>query len=236
MSHQPSTRAHTSAGVPRGFFVTLEGIEGSGKSTHAKRLEQAVRESGFLPHLTREPGGTPLGDTLRGLALGGRGEPPVAEAELLIILAARAQHVQEVILPRLGRGEVVISDRFADASLAYQGGGRGLGVDRVRAVGEFATSGLLPDLTLLCDLPVEEALVRVHHRRDRGGDYNRFDQEKREFYEAVRAAYLELARQEPGRFEIVQSTAPKDEIAERLLGILLPRLQQRVEEGGLSRS
>jgi dTMP kinase len=236
MNHSPRERARTSSGVPRGFFVTLEGIEGSGKSTHARRLEQVVRDLGFLPYLTREPGGTPLGDALRGLALGGQGEPPVAEAELFIILAARAQHVQEVILPRLARGEVVISDRYADASLAYQGGGRGLGIDRVRAVGELATSGLLPDLTLLCDLPVDEALERVHSRRDRGGDFNRFDQENREFYEAVRAAYLELARREPDRFQIVQSTAPKDDIAERFQNILTPRLRERAEEGGLSRS
>lgn len=236
MNIQPRERARTSSGVPRGFFVTLEGIEGSGKSTHARRLEQAVRELGFLPYLTREPGGTPLGDVLRSLALGGGEEPPVAEAELFIILAARAQHVQQVVLPRLDRGEVVISDRFSDATLAYQGGGRGLGIDRVQAVGELATSGLRPDLTLLCDLPVKEALERVHHRRDRGGDYNRFDQERGEFYEAVRAAYLELARREPDRIQIVQSTAPKDEITERLKEILIPKLRQRAKDGGLSRS
>ena len=235
MNIQQRERARTSSGVPRGFFVTLEGIEGSGKSTHARRLEQAVRELGFLPYLTREPGGTPLGDALRSLALGDQEEPPVAEAELFIILAARAQHVQQVVLPRLDRGEVVISDRFSDATLAYQGGGRGLGIDRVQIVGELATSGLMPDLTLLCDLPVKVALERVHHRRDRGGDYNRFDQEKHEFYEAVRAAYLELARREPDRIQIVRSTDPKDEITERLKEILIPKLLQRAKDGGLSR-
>jgi dTMP kinase len=233
MNTAPPERTRTSSGAPRGFFITLEGIEGSGKTTHARFLEAAIRDEGYRVSLTREPGGTPFGEALRTVILGTGEEPPVPEAELYLILAARAQHVQEVVLPRLNRGEVVICDRFSDASLAYQGGGRGLGLDRVARANELATSGLVPDLTLLCDIPVEEALGRVHSRRARGGDYNRFDREKQDFYEAVRAAYLELARRDPDRIVTVSSTEAKEQIAEQLFEVVAPQLRRRREDGGV---
>jgi len=227
-------RARTSSGVPRGFFLTLEGIEGSGKTTHARRLEKALTDEGYRVSLTREPGGTPLAEALRSLALGTEGEKPEPETELFIILGARAQHLRRFILPRLDRGEVVICDRFSDASLAYQGGGRGLGLERVAGVNEVATGGLQPDLTVLCDVPVEEALERVRKRHEGGGDYNSFDREGQEFHDAVRAAYLELARRDPERFFVVSVVPSKDDVSAVILSNLLPRLRSRRDDGALA--
>jgi dTMP kinase len=233
MNREPLERARTSSGVPRGFFLTFEGIEGSGKTTHARRLEEAVGKAGYRVSLTREPGGTPLAETLRSLALGTEGESPEPETELLIIVAARAQHLRRFILPRLNRGEVVICDRFSDASLAYQGGGRGLGLARVATVNEMATGGIQPDFTVLCDVPVEEALDRVRRRGKGGGDYNRFDREDREFHEAVQATYLELARRERERFFVVSAVRSKEDVGSVILSTVLPLLQVRRDEGGL---
>jgi dTMP kinase len=233
MNRSPLERARASSGVPRGFFVTLEGIEGSGKSSHVRRLADSLTEAGYPVFLTREPGGTPLGEAIRGLLLGVDGDAPSPEAELYLILAARAQHVNRVILPRLNRGDVVLCDRFADATLAYQGGGRGLGFEPVAGAGALAAPGLTPDLTILCDVPVEEALTRVGRRRRAGGDFNRFDREEREFHEAVRAAYLRLAAAEPGRFRVVSTEGDEIEIARALLAEVEPRLAERRREGGL---
>ena len=227
-------RARTSTGVPRGFFLSLEGIEGSGKTTHARFLEQTLRERGYRVAFTREPGGTPLGEALRDLLLGTEGDSPVPEAELFLLLAARAQHVQRFILPRLDRGEVVLCDRFADASVAYQGGGRGLGVERVEELNRFATAGIRPDFTLLFDVAVDESLHRVDRRGRRGGDYNRFDREIREFHERVREAYLRLAEREKDRFLVVDATAQKKVVAQRVLEAVEPLLVRRKEEGALA--
>ncbi len=227
-------RARTSSGVPRGFFLTLEGVEGSGKTTHARNLAAALEERGYRVVVTREPGGTPLAEALRALLLGTEGETPEPEAELFMLLAARAQHLRRFILPRLDRGEVVLCDRFADASLAYQGGGRGLGVERVAAANALATSGIGPDFTLLFDITVEEALDRVGKRGRSGGDVTRFDQEARDFHEAVRSVYHRLAAAERERFLIVDSALAKPEVARLVLEAVEPRLRRRREDGGLA--
>ncbi len=229
----PVERARASSGVPRGFFLSLEGIEGSGKTTHARFLEANLKDLGYTVVMTREPGGTPLGEALRDLLLGTEGDTPVAEAELFMLLAARAQHLQRFILPRLDRGEVVLCDRFADASLAYQGGGRQLGVEYVERLNEFATAGIAPDFTIFFDVEVDEALDRVGRRGAKGGAYNRFDREIREFHERVRAAYLHLLQREQQRFLRVDSTADKKDVARTVLEAVEPRLRRRREDGGL---
>ncbi len=230
----PVERSRASSGAPRGFFLTVEGVEGSGKTTHVRLLEAALSGRGYAVTVTREPGGTPLAEALRTLLLGTEGETPVPEAELFMLLASRAQHLQKLILPRLDRGGVVICDRFADASLAYQGGGRGLGVERVAAANLLATSGIVPDLTLLFDVPVEEGLARVGKRSRSGGDLTRFDREEEDFHLAVRKVYLDLAAREPERFRVVDATRPKDEVARDVLAAVEERLRRRREDGGLA--
>jgi len=175
-----------------------------------------------------------LGEALRDLLLGTEGDTPVAEAELFMLLAARAQHLQRFILPRLDRGEVVLCDRYADASFAYQGGGRQLGLERVEAANAFATAGIRPDHTVFFDVEVDEALDRVGRRGAKGGEFNRFDQEIREFHERVRAAYLGLLERERDRFLRVDSTAEKPEVARTVLDAVEPLLLRRREDGGLA--
>jgi dTMP kinase len=160
-------------------------------------------------------------------------EPLTPEAELFVMLAARAQHVRQRILPRLDRGEVVLCDRYADASVAYQGGGRRLGLDRVAAANLLATGGIAPDLTVLFDLEVEDALRRVRTREHQGGEANRFDHEDIDFHEAVRRTYLELARREPDRFLVLATTGPRQDVARSILDELEPRLARLRQEGAL---
>ena len=226
-------RARSPSGRPRGFFLTFEGIEGSGKSTHARRIGKHLQEAGYRVFLTREPGGTALGEALRSVLLDPGVETPVPEAELFIILAARAQHVRRRILVHLDKGEIVISDRFSEASLAYQGGGRGMGLEAVRAADRLATGGLASDLTILCDLPVDDALGRVHARQRQGGEVNRFDREALDFHESVRRTYLELARLEPERIVVVETSGTEDEVAERILRAVEPRLMEGRAEGAI---
>jgi len=227
-------RSRTSSGVPRGFFLTFEGIEGSGKSSHARLLQESLIARGFPVFLTREPGGTPLGEALRDVVLRAGSEPLPPQAELFLMLAARAQHVRHCILPRLDRGEVVLCDRYADASVAYQGGGRGLGVDAVAPANLLATGGIAPDLTVLFDLAVEDALRRVHAREHQGGEANRFDHEDVDFHEAVRRTYLYLARREPDRFLVLTTAGPRQDVARSILDALEPRLARRRQEGALA--
>lgn len=226
-------RARSSSGVPRGFFLTFEGIEGSGKSTHARRLNRYLLDAGYRVYLTREPGGTALGESLRAILLDPGAEPLAPEAELFIILASRAQHVRRRILVRLEKGEIVISDRYSEASLAYQGGGRGLGLDAVRPADRLATGGLVSDLTILCDLPVEDALGRVHARERQGGEVNRFDREAMDFHESVRRTYLHLAQEAPERIVVVDTRGSEDEVAARIEQAVLPRLVRRRAEGAV---
>lgn len=191
--------------MTRGIFITLEGPEGSGKTTAARHLADWVRGRGHEVVLTHEPGGTPLGEEIRRIVLHMRGMSDDLDprADALLYAAGRAQHVARVIRPALERGEWVVCARYLDSSLAYQGAGYGNDMEELRRLQEFATGGLLPDLTLLLDVPVEIGLERTRRRKE----WNRFeDTEEVAFFEQVRAAYLRLAEQEPERFRIVDGS------------------------------
>ncbi|WP_417703005.1 dTMP kinase [Pseudomonas sp.] len=184
-----------------GLFITLEGPEGAGKSTNREYLAERLREQGVDVLLTREPGGTPLAERIRELLLDPSDEPMAADAELLLVFAARAQHLQQVIRPALARGCVVLCDRFTDATYAYQGGGRGLSMERIAQLEQFVQGELRPDLTLIFDLPIEIGLARAAAR----GRLDRFEQEGRGFFEAVRQAYLQRAAQAPQRYRVLDA-------------------------------
>ena len=190
----------------RGKFITLEGIDGAGKSTHLARLVELLEERGKTVVQTREPGGTPLGEKLRELLLA---EPMHLETEALLMFAARREHLARVIVPALERGDWVVCDRFTDASFAYQGGGRGLAVEKLRTLEAWVQEGLNPDLTLLFDVPTEVALGRV---KGMGRELDRFEQEKGEFFERVRAAYLDRARLSPDRIHLIDGSKPLHEV------------------------
>jgi dTMP kinase len=198
----------------RGVFVTFEGIEGSGKTTQIERLARRLGGGGRPLVVTREPGGTAIGERIRAVLLAPDSAPLAAQAELLLYLADRAQHLAERIEPALARGAIVLCDRFSDATLAYQGGGRGLGIERLAAL--HATLGLdrRPDRTVLLDMPVEAGLARARARNDARGlaAEARFEALALAFHEAVRAAYLELARADPGRIRVVSADAPPERV------------------------
>lgn len=184
-----------------GLFITLEGPEGAGKSTNREYLAERLRERGIDVLLTREPGGTPLAERIRELLLEPSDESMAADTELLLVFAARAQHLQQVIRPALANGCVVLCDRFTDATYAYQGGGRGLSIERIAQLEQFVQGELRPDLTLIFDLPVEIGLARAAAR----GCLDRFEQEGRGFFEAVRQAYLQRAAQAPQRYRVLDA-------------------------------
>lgn len=194
----------------QGKFITFEGIDGSGKSTQLRMLAGDLRQRGLDVLTSCEPGGTPLGRRLRGAFL--EAEETVAPmAELLLFAADRAQHVELLIKPALAEGRVVISDRYADATFAYQGAGRGFDVDTVNQVIHLATGGLKPDLTVFFDIPIETALQRRNSRSEEERS-NRMDFEAAEFYERVREAYLGIAAREPGRFKVIDAGGAINEI------------------------
>jgi len=199
----------------RGKFITLEGLDGAGKSTHLARAVELLRGQGKTVVQTREPGGTPLGEKLRALLLA---EPMHLETEALLMFAARREHLDKVIAPALERGDWVVCDRFTDASFAYQGGGRGLGLDKLEALEQWVQNGLTPDLTLLFDVPTEIALGRV---QGMGRELDRFEQEKSEFFERVRAAYLARARLSPGRMRVLDGRKPLNEVSTLLEDAIL---------------
>jgi dTMP kinase len=180
-----------------GFFITLEGPEGSGKSTHASRLAECLRSKGRDVLLTREPGGTAIGDQIRAILNDHANAAMHPRAEIFLFCASRAQLVNRMIRPHLARGGTVVCDRYSDSTLAYQGYGHGLDLGILRMISNFATEGLAPDLTLLLDLPVEVGLAR---RRRSDSDWNRLDALEVEFHRRVRQGYLDLSREEPGRW------------------------------------
>jgi dTMP kinase len=195
-----------------GRFISLEGIEGAGKSTLARALEATLTERGLSVRLTREPGGTPLAERLRTLVLERGAERISAEAETLLMFAARAVHVENLILPALDRGEWVICDRFTDATRAYQGAGRGVDAALIERLAKTVHGTLWPHRTLLLDLPVEVGLARAR-RRSAAGD--RFEDEDRRFFERVRARYLALAASEPARMRVLDAAGAPDDVAAR---------------------
>ncbi|MBI1195866.1 MAG: dTMP kinase [Gammaproteobacteria bacterium] len=193
----------------QGCLITVEGIEGAGKSSHIEHLRERLTEAGKSVVVTREPGGTTLGEEIRGLLLSHREGGMDADAELLLIFAARAEHLERVIRPALAAGQWVVCDRFTEASYAYQGAGRGMGMDRVGVLEEWLQGAFRPDLTLLFDLPVEIGMGRIAKRADQGGgDIDRFEQEHLSFWERVRGGYLELARRHPDRFRLIDAAPP----------------------------
>ena len=197
------------------LFITFEGIDGCGKSTQLELLRAHLQSIGHSVTTTREPGGTALAEMIRNYLLHSE-QPLAARAELLLFGAARAQHISEVIRPALARGEAVLSDRFTDSSLAYQGGGLGLGSDFIQRINDFATDGLKPHLTLLLDVEPEVGFAR---RAQASGGEDRIEGRGLEFQRRVRAAYLDIARAEPGRIVVVDGVLPVAEAHQRIVEI-----------------
>jgi dTMP kinase len=210
--------------MKRGKFITLEGIEGAGKSTATQFLRAWLQQHGLPVRVTREPGGTPLAERIRQIVLERGTETVSPITETLLMFAARALHVQNVILPALSRGEWVVCDRFTDATRAYQGGGRGVDARLLGALAEAVHGGLEPDCTVLFDLPAAAGLARARGRP--GSSADRFETETLSFFEKVREGYLALARAEPQRFHVVDAAAPLAEV-ERAVGSVLSGLLGR---------
>jgi dTMP kinase len=200
-------------------FITLEGLEGSGKSTQIARLEQHLVGRGIDVTVTREPGGTPLGEKLRQVVLSPGNERISPAVELLIMFAARAVHLDSLIRPALAAGRWVLCDRFTDASFAYQGAGRGVGEEFIQSLESLVQGDLRPDLTLLLDLPVEVGLRRAAARRGREAP-DRFELEGSEFFQRVRARFLALAAQHPERIRVVDADRPLAEVTTDLIAHL----------------
>lgn len=202
-----------------GIFITFEGIEGSGKSTLITLVSGALRKKGIRQLVTREPGGTDLGKSLRKVLLDPQGAHITILAELFLYAADRAQHVNDVLLPAIEAGKTVLCDRFSDATEAYQGYGRGIPLETVRAVDAQARAGLVPDLTVLLDLPPGAGLARARDRnlRNSAGDETRFDDEEIDFHERVREGYLAISGREPERFLILDGMAAPEDLARKIM-------------------
>lgn len=201
----------------RGRFITLEGIDGAGKSTHAAWLTDAIAAKGHVVTSTREPGGTPVGETLRELLLS---TPMSHESEALLMFAARREHLQQVIRPRLARGEWIVCDRFTDATYAYQSGGHGVPAHYIAALEDFVHGDLQPDLTLLFDVPLTVSRARLAKAEAAGRTLDKFEAEKDAFFARVREAYLARAHAAPHRFRIVDSSRPIGDVRADLAAIL----------------
>jgi len=196
----------------KGRFITLEGSEGAGKSSNLLFIEERLRAAGIDLVTTREPGGTELGEAIRELLLDHRNTSMLDDTELLLMFAARSQHLHELILPALGRGQWVLCDRFTDASYAYQGGGRGIANERISELEQWVQGSLRPDMTLLLDIPVEQGLQRAGER----SEPDRFEREQGQFFERVRQAYLQRANAAPERYRIIDAAAPLQQVQQQL--------------------
>ncbi len=216
----------------RGRLITFEGIDGCGKTTMVARAEEFFRRRAVELVVTREPGGTPLGRAIRRLLLASPAERMEPLVELLLYAADRAQHVREVILPALNEGKIVLSDRYMDATVAYQGYGRGNDLSFVRHLMEIVTAGVRPDLTLLLDLDVETAQKRLRGRPPTKpeGSSNRLDRETSEFHERVRQGYLEIARSEPDRVVVIDARGSIAHTATEVIAVLVGRLKRWRQE------
>ncbi len=211
----------------KGLLVTFEGVEGSGKSTLISLVHSALAKKNIALTVTREPGGSDLGKSLRKALLDPAAAAVSPIAELFLYAADRAQHVNDLIVPALTEGKVVLCDRFSDATIAYQGHGRGLPLDVVREVDRTATGGLKPDLTVLLDITAEAGIRRARSRNERDGtpDESRFDDEALPFHRSVREGYLAISGSEPERFLILDGMLPPEELAVRVVSEITARLK-----------
>jgi dTMP kinase len=207
-----------------GFFITLEGMDGCGKSTQLEMLARALRERGLDSVVTREPGGTPLGEGVRELLVSDAVDIGRA-AELFLIVGARAQHVAELIKPGLAAGRIIISDRYTDSTVAFQGYGRGIDLLLIDRMNRFATEGIMPDLTIIFDLEPELARTRLS-ARPVGGLLGALDEEALEFHQRVREGYLRLAASDPSRVRIIDSSGTPEETHARVMSLVLPMLKE----------
>ena len=198
------------------MFITLEGIEGAGKSSHLAFIQGVLQLAGKTVLLTREPGGTALGEKIRELLLDYRNDAMASDTELLLMFAARAQHLAQIICPALARGDWVLCDRFTDATYAYQGGGRGIPSTRIAAMESWVQGELRPDLTLLLDVPEDIGLQRAGQR----STPDRFERERAEFFARVRAAYLDMAREHATRYRVVDASLPLATVQENIQRLL----------------
>ena len=206
----------TSTSLCGGKFITLEGAEGVGKTTNREFIRRCIEMSGHSVVVTREPGGTPLAEQIRDLLLERREAGMTSDTELLLMFAARAEHLARVIQPALDAGQWVLCDRFTDATYAYQGGGRGIPSSRIAALEEWVQGDLRPDLTLLLDLPVAEGLQRAGKR----SSPDRFESEQVAFFEKVRQAYLALAQQHPARYRVIDAAQPLEVVQQCIRDVL----------------
>ncbi len=207
----------------RGRFITLEGSEGSGKSTNLAFIHQQLQAAGLDVILTREPGGTPLSEQIRELLLDHRNSTMHSDTELLLMFAARAQHINEVILPALERGQWVLCDRFTDATYAYQGAGRGIEMARIAQLEQWVQGDLRPDLTFFLDLPVSVGLARASER----AELDRFEREQIDFFERVRQGYLAQAARHPRRYRLVDASQPLEQVQAQLAAQLTTYLNEQ---------
>lgn len=208
------------------MFITFEGIEGCGKSTQINLLAAQLQQQGHQVLLTREPGGCPIADQIRGLLLDADNHAMVPMTELMLYAAARSQHLAEVVQPSLAAGTLVLCDRFSDATRAYQAFGRGIDRQIMESLNDLACNGLTPDLTLLLDCPVEVGLARARQRiaGSNGPKEERFELESLHFHQRVRNGYLQLAAEEPDRFAVINAAAPQDQVATTILQAVQSRL------------
>lgn len=206
------------------MFISFEGIDGSGKSTIAKLVDEQLKKEGYQTVLTREPGGVKIAEDIRAIILDKNNTNLDDHTEALLFAAARRQHLKERILPALKENKIVLCDRFVDSSLAYQGGGKHLGVNEVYNINIFATDNLFPDLTLLFDMDPQEALKRIDKNKER--EVNRLDLEKLSFYETTRNTFLDLAKKYPTRIKIVDASKSIDEVLHETMKIIKVKLNE----------
>lgn len=206
------------------MFITLEGPEGSGKTSQMPALAEYLRNAGYDVVATREPGGTAVGDQIREVLMNLKNVEIVPRTEILLFLAARSQHVEGLIRPALQAGKVVLCDRFSDSTMAYQGYGHQTDLSVLRSLLDFSTGGLKPNLTLLLDVPVISGLER---KRDNGVEWNRLDAYEEAFHKRVRSGYQELAQAEPARWVTIDATQDKESVQEEMRKVVMERLQRR---------
>jgi dTMP kinase len=208
------------------MFITLEGPDGSGKTSHMLPLAEWLEGKGYRVHTAREPGGTQISEQIRNIIHDLKNTEMHPHTETLLYQAARAQIVEQVLRPKLAEGWIVVCDRYADSTLAYQGYGHQQNLDEVRALVRYATGGLIPELTLLLDVDVETGLKRSSQRHSNGGEWNRLDAYQLDFHRRVREGYLELAKQEPARWIVVDASQPWEQVQEAIRNAILKQVKK----------